>query len=163
MWTLGLKPQRLLTGIRSYDNNIYFNDPWMDHRSWSRLPAILGQASIVGSVTILWLSTIDICGVNDLWVFSSILNANPAIIGFFSIITTRSSCICLIGDSWKSVARELTLPFLISVTHIASFHLVINSMGKSAWVQHSKILVLQPRGRKTHPLVGVKKFFEDEG
>ena len=28
---------------------------------------------------------------------------------------------------------------------------------------HRKILVLQPRGRKTHLLVGVKEFFEDEG
>ena len=27
---------------------------------------------------------------------------------------------------------------------------------------HRKILVHQPRGRKTHPLVGVKKFYEDE-
>ena len=27
---------------------------------------------------------------------------------------------------------------------------------------HRKILVLQLRGRKTNPLVGVKEFFEDE-
>ena len=28
---------------------------------------------------------------------------------------------------------------------------------------HRKILVLHPRGRKTHLLVGVKEFFEDKG
>ena len=27
---------------------------------------------------------------------------------------------------------------------------------------HRQILVLQPRGRKTHPLVGLKEFFGDE-
>ena len=126
-----------MTGPRSYDNYIFqrsVDGPSIMKSTSSDLGTSLNRG--LGHHS-LWLSTIDIYGVNDLWVFSSILNANPAIIGF-SIITTRSSCLCLIGVSWKSVARELTFSFLIFVTHIASFHLVINAMGKSAWVQHNQ-------------------------
>ena len=117
---------------------ICLDDPWMDHRSWSRLSVIVGQASIVGLVIIVFdypWSTYHMWSQRSLNFFLD-PKRKPSDYWFLTIITTRSSCLCLIGVSWKSVARKLTLSFLISITHIASFHLVINTMGKSAWVRH---------------------------
>ena len=83
---------------------IYFNDPWMDHRSWGRLPAILGRVLIVGLITMVFDYPRSIYVESTiLEFFSSILNASPAIIIFF-IVTTRSSCLCLMGVRWRSVA-----------------------------------------------------------
>ena len=122
-WTrFGLKPQRSMTGLRSYDNNIF-------QRSVDRPSIMKSTSSDLGTSLnrgighhSLWISTIDICGVNDRWVF--FLDPKRKSSDHWFFLDYNYSIQLLMFDRWQLEERGKGVnPF---ISHFRNTHRVLS-------------------------------------